>query len=52
MMTDGIAFPASQFKLVDLHTELMTHFIYGIATEEGRKKIEIHKKILTQNSIN
>lgn len=52
MMADGVAFPASQFKIVDIHTELMTHYIYGIATEEGRKLIEKHKSILTQNSIN
>ena len=51
MMADGISFPASQFKLTEIHSQIMMHFIYGVATIEGHQKIEIHKSILDQDTV-
>jgi AcrR family transcriptional regulator len=38
------AFPPDKFKVVDVHIELLNHFVHGIATLKGHKLINKYSK--------
>lgn len=41
---DGQIVPSDKFKLVDVQTQMLDHFMYGLLTEKGRKLYEKYKQ--------
>ena len=41
---DGQIVPTEKFKLVDVQTQMLDHFMYGLLTEKGRKLYEKYKQ--------
>jgi AcrR family transcriptional regulator len=41
---DGQVVPTDKFKLVDVQTQMLDHFMYGLLTEKGRKLYEKYKQ--------
>lgn len=46
MTFDKESFPHDEFSLVDIHTQLLDHFAYGILTDKGLKLLETYKNQL------
>jgi AcrR family transcriptional regulator len=47
---DDRVFPPSQFKLTEVQMQIFDHFVYGIATEKGRKLYQKYKETLVEFS--
>lgn len=41
---DERIFPKNKFNLVEVHSEIFDHFVYGICTEKGRKLYQKYKE--------
>jgi AcrR family transcriptional regulator len=41
---DGQIVPTEKFKMVDIQTQMLDHFMYGLLTEKGRKLYEKYKQ--------
>lgn len=41
---DGQIVPTEKFKMVDIQTQMLDHFMYGLLTEKGRKQYEKYKQ--------
>lgn len=41
---DGQIVPSDKFKMIDVHTQMLDHFMYGLLTEKGRKLYEKYKQ--------
>jgi len=41
---DGQIAPTDKFKMVDIQTQMLDHFMYGLLTEKGRKLYEKYKQ--------
>jgi len=41
---DGQIVPNEKFKMVDIQTQMLDHFMYGLLTEKGRKLYEKYKQ--------
>lgn len=41
---DERIFPKDKFNLVEVHSEIFDHFVYGICTDKGRKLYQKYKK--------
>lgn len=47
---DDQVFPPSQFKLPEVQMQIFDHFVYGIATDKGRKLYQKYKETLVEIS--
>jgi AcrR family transcriptional regulator len=41
---DDRIFPKDKFNLIEVHSEIFDHFVYGICTEKGRKLYQKYKE--------
>jgi TetR/AcrR family transcriptional regulator, cholesterol catabolism regulator len=50
MPFNQLVFPQNKYKLVEIETELTTHFLFGLATSKGYKLISKYQKDSTKNT--